>query len=299
MSEDNTLAIKFPDIAKQWHPTKNELTPSDVKPGSNKKVWWKCTLRGHDWNDNVYHRTHEGRGCPFCSGHRVGDDNNLAVINPDLSKEWHPKNKLTPDKVTPGSHKKVWWMCEKGHEWEAVVKSRTSGRGCLQCYGSIRGEKSRRAALKRSGSLAENEKYSELVKEWHPKNELTPSDVTPGSDQKVWWICEKDNSHEWQSTIYHRTHGQGCLYCAESIRGENIHKAALRRTGSLAKSHPELTKEWHYTKNGELTPSEVTYGSIKRVWWMCEKGHEWDARVDSRARGSGCRYCHRERRHST
>ena len=60
-------------------------------------------------------------------------DNNLLVKHPELAKQWHPtKNgKLKPYDVTPGSGKKVWWICEKGHEWEAVIANRTGdGRGC-------------------------------------------------------------------------------------------------------------------------------------------------------------------------
>lgn len=39
-----SLADKFPEIAKRWHPTKNgDLTPQSFKPGSHKKVWWVCS----------------------------------------------------------------------------------------------------------------------------------------------------------------------------------------------------------------------------------------------------------------
>ena len=31
--------------------------------------------------------------------------------------------------------------------------------------------------------------------------------------------------------------------------------------------YPHLVKEWHPTKNGDLTPKDVTYGSNKKVWW--------------------------------
>ena len=63
---------------------------------------------------------------------------------------------------------------------------------------------------------------------------------------------------------------------------------------SLAETHPEVAKQWHPTKNGDLIPNNVTPGSNKKVWWKCEKGddHEWEARVDERAvRGDGCSVC--------
>ena len=42
---------------------------------------------------------------------------NLHIINPDLSKEWHPSRNgdLNPRNVPPGSGKKVWWICAEGH----------------------------------------------------------------------------------------------------------------------------------------------------------------------------------------
>ena len=74
-------------------------------------------------------------GCPFCTGKKVCEDNNLLNMYPEIAKEWHPKKnkKLTPRDVTRGSGKKIWWICSKGHEWNAVVFSRTYGRGCPYC----------------------------------------------------------------------------------------------------------------------------------------------------------------------
>ena len=36
--------------------------------------------------------------------------------------------------------------------------------------------------------------------------------------------------------------------------------------------YPDLVKEWHPTKNGDLTPNDFTHGSGKKVWWLCPKG---------------------------
>ena len=60
---------------------------------------------------------------------------NLQVQNPSLSKQWHPTKNgtLTPKDVMPGSGKKAWWVCDKGHEWEAAIRSRNSGNRCPNC----------------------------------------------------------------------------------------------------------------------------------------------------------------------
>ena len=40
---------------------------------------------------------------------------------------------LNPRMFTPGSHIKVWWKCKQGHEWETIVRNRSSGSDCPTC----------------------------------------------------------------------------------------------------------------------------------------------------------------------
>jgi len=266
---DNCLQTLNPKLSKQWHPTKNgKLTPNDVTTGSRKKVWWQCE-KGHEWEAIIAYKT----GCPYCSGQRVCDDNSLQILNPELSKQWHlTKNgNLTPNDVTLGSPKKVWWQCDKGHEWEADIYGRNKGNGCPYCSG--------RYACADNCLQTLNPKLS---KQWHliKNGDLTPNDVTLGSDKKVWWQCEK--GHEWEERIYNRIRGHGCPYCSgQRVCDDN----------SLQTLNPELSKQWHPTKNGDLTPNGVTAGSPKKIWWQCEKGHEWEAAVHTRNSGFGCPYC--------
>ena len=127
--------VLFPELVKEWHPTKNgDLTPYDVMKGTSKNVWWQCK-KGHEWQDSPNHRT-RGRGCPYCSGRRVSKENSLQAKYPDIAKEWHPTKNgdLTPSNITYGSEKKVWWVCENGHEWQATIYNRTGRKsGCPHC----------------------------------------------------------------------------------------------------------------------------------------------------------------------
>lgn len=131
------LAVRFPDIAKQWHPTKNgKLNPEQVSFGSQKRVWWLGAC-GHEWQCPVSSRTTGNSGCPVCSGNLiVAGINDLLTKNPELAVEWdYEKNtKLTPSELSPFSHKKVWWKCSNcGNSWQAVVKNRTYGTHCPVC----------------------------------------------------------------------------------------------------------------------------------------------------------------------
>jgi hypothetical protein len=202
----------------------------------------------------------------------------LNTLNSVLVREWHPEKNgnLAPENVTPGSHKKVWWICEHGHEWRARINSRTSGRGCPYCSGQ-----------KVGGDNNLSVKRQDIAGDWHPdKNgNITPADVTPGSHRYVWWICE--HGHEWQAAVSWRTTGRGCPYCSGRRAGKD---------NNLAVKRPDLAGEWHPHKNGYLTSSDVTPGSSRQVWWICQRGHEWLARVRNRNHGTGCPYCHKERR---
>ena len=274
-----SLAEVNPVLAKQWHPIKNgELTPFDVSCASNTKVWWKCNNGDdHEWQTSVAHRS-RGTKCPICAGQMVVKSNCLATTHPKLSKEWHPNKNglLTAYDVVSGSNKKVWWKCPKGddHEWQASIKSRKE-RGCSICAGKT---------IVKSNCLATT--HPEVSKMWHPtKNtSISAHDVTAFSLKKVWWKCPKGDDHEWKATVANITNGNGCSIC---------YGRTVVKSNCLATTHPKLSKEWHPSKNGLLTPHNIVAGSNKRVWWKCSKGddHEWKASVNERKSGQGCSIC--------
>ncbi|MBR5218362.1 MAG: zinc-ribbon domain-containing protein [Clostridia bacterium] len=129
----NDLESAFPEIAKQWNWEKNApLTPSSVTPYSNKHVWWRCDL-GHEWKTMISRRTSSNSNCPYCTGHKVlAGFNDLKTLEPLVAAEWHPtlNEGLEPSMVMAGSSKRVWWKCSEGHEWKAVIYSRTSPAHC-------------------------------------------------------------------------------------------------------------------------------------------------------------------------
>ena len=264
------------ELLAQWDTAANlPLTPTSVTCGSSRKIWWHCE-KGHHWQQEPWIRSVQGSGCPVCAGKKiVAGDNDLKTRYPAIAKEWHPtKNgKLRPEQVSPYTHRKVWWRCKKGHEWQAEVRLRVAGNGCPYCGG--------RAVLSGENDLAVL--YPELASQWHPtKNgSLTPQDIRPGTKKKVWWRCEK--GHEWQATVASRVKGTGCPYCAG--------KLVMEGTSDLASRYPDLAAEWHPTKNGMLRPNMVTTQSNRVVWWQDNLGHEWRAKVASRVDGSACPFC--------
>ena len=111
---EKSLANLYPEIASEWHQTKNgEVTPYDVTSKSGKKVWWKCS-KGHEWEALVSNRTKNRSACPYCGGKKaIIGVNDLQTANPELSREWHPMKNgiLRPSDMMRSSKKKIWWMC--------------------------------------------------------------------------------------------------------------------------------------------------------------------------------------------
>jgi predicted nucleic acid-binding Zn-ribbon protein len=209
----NSLSTKFPEIAAEWNYEKNSsLTPEMFSYGSANKVWWKCA-KGHEWCDSINNRTNAGLSCPYCSGKRaISGETDFATLYPDLMKEWNfEKNaKVDPRTILPKTNKKVWWKCSKGHEWQASVNSRTNMKsGCPYCSG--------RFAITGINDLATTN--PEFLREWsYDKNkDIQPTKIKAGSEQKVWWHCDKCG-HDYQAALYnHVLQHTGCPYCANQV----------------------------------------------------------------------------------
>ena len=208
-----------------------------------------------------------------------------------LLAEWHPtKNQdLSPNTTALYSSKKVWWLCEKGHEWHAAVSQRSRNRSkCPLCAG--------RKVI--PGETDLETKNPKLASEWHPtRNDgLTPRDVFPNTTKKVWWLCSKCG-HEWEATVNSRNHGCGCSVCGKAEGPSKRYATLLAERGSLATRFPQLAKEWHPTRNSDLLPLNVTPFSAKKAWWLCSKcGHEWETIIFQRSQGRGCPRCARLRK---
>ena len=231
--------------------------------------------KNHSYEAVIQNRTSRDNGCPYCSGHIACKDNCLASKNPQLASEWHPtkNNSLSPDHVTCGSKKEIWWLCKKEHSWSATVKTRSEGYGCCPFCNN------KRACADNCLSITN----PKLSTEWdYGKNGVvTPNDVLPYNTKKMWWNCAR--GHSYSTSIYNRSHGLNCPYCSG-------HRVC--QDNCLATLDPTLASEWNYERN-EKGPSEYTLHSGKRVWWRCDKGHKWQTKISDRSEGTGCPYCNK------
>ena len=179
---------------------------------------------------------------------------------------------ISPEEVTCGARRMAHWKCSEGHRWESFVYAVDSGSGCPYCAG--------KRVIRGLNDL--ESRCPEIVDElwdWE-KNEILPSEITWSNSKKVYWKCRK--GHTWMATVNNITQGKGCPYCA----GNKVWKGF----NDFESKYPEKSVLWDYERN-DIKPSDVTYGSGRKVFWKCQEGHSWKASVYSVAAGFSCPYC--------
>lgn len=255
----NDLKTKFPALATEadgWDPSKE-------KAHSNKKLPWRCS-RGHTWEAQINNRA-SGKGCPICSNRKVkGGFNDLKSQFPSIAQEADGWN---PEEITPGSNKLMPWKCTKhGHTWNTRIADRTvKGYGCPICSGK----------QLESGFNDLLTLYPDIAQE---ADGWDPAQVSGGARETKKWKCSK--GHTWKAAVFTRTKkGNGCPGCSNRkvIKGEN----------DLASKFPQIAKEadgWD--------PSNIVFGSNKKMAWKCELGHQWENAVVFRTqRNQNCPFC--------
>jgi hypothetical protein len=404
--KENSLQVLHPDIAAEWDHDLNELSADSFSAGSNTKVHWTCKM-GHKWKATITNRGLRQSGCPFCrsASSRIelytlceirsvypstewrrkfdgvecdvyipdlklgieidggfwhkdrlekdreknrffrklsievvrlrdstlphidcqyvsftnGEDyqsstnrlidflsegydhfgeysgtqqcesefkrmsemlpapaegDSLLDLYPEISGEWNQqKNEpLLPEYYSPGSGQKVWWLCEKDHEWQATIKNRTKKHsGCPQCSRDSASDRSRLAALKRGKSLTGAAPHYLLMFDYE-KNDLEPHEIPVGTKSKLSWKCV--NGHSFKRSGENMAKNQKCAICR-----------------SFVFLYPEIAKQWNYERN-IATPDSFSAGSSKKVWWTCPEGHSWQATILHRSvKRNGCPTC--------
>ncbi|WP_044797753.1 zinc-ribbon domain-containing protein [Bacillus cereus] len=199
-----TLEEVDPELAKQWHPIKNEgITPDAVVFDEGWiHRWWQCK-RNHEWEETIESRHKNKSVCPYCANKKVCKDNCLATVYPEIAKNWFVFENSTYSEVKTAynvmynSSENAYWICEKGHVWREKISQRVkNGKGCRKCE-----------LFQNSLALLN----PELAKEWHPtKNEgqygvKPPEETNINSSQSVWWICNTcGNEYKAQVGARHR-----------------------------------------------------------------------------------------------
>jgi hypothetical protein len=191
----DSIGFHYPWTTESWDYSKNfPLTPESVSKGSNISLFWRCP-KGHEFEKTIHTALQVDKflGCSFCGGRIPSDSNNLEKKYPVLASQYdRKKNTISANKITPGSSRNVWWICEKGHQFQRIVKRRTSNGETDPCP----------RCVKDSHRLANN--YPLIASQFDKrKNSQNINSLTPKSSDYVWWICECGNS--FRQTVKTRT----------------------------------------------------------------------------------------------
>ena len=282
----NDLATTHPQLAAEWHPTKNgDLKPDDVTYGAGKKVWWLCP-EGHEYQATLGHRS-SGTNCPICNSGRQTSFAEQAV--------YYYVKKVFPDAIS--RYKDIFG---KGMELDIFIPSIKLG---IEYDGEAwhRGDKKER----------EKKKYEICQK--HGIKLLRLKEKTSDDD-----LYTADEILSIQGNMYeHKELAKTIRFLLDKIDPEsnaftrkkpifhsrvdiNIPRDEMEirsymtkiKGESFAELYPEVAKEWHPTKNAGVTPTKVRPHSGIKVWWLCSVcGLEYKATVGSRTSGCGCRKC--------
>ena len=148
-----------------------------------------------------------GYPCEMKKIKKLCEDNNLKFLFTEIAKEWHPSKNgdLKPEEFTPGSNKKFWWLCPKGHSYYSLISPRTrpvKPSGCPYC--------SENTVTKENNLMVT---FPNIAKEWHQsKNgKLKPDQFKFSSSKKVWWLCKY--GHEYETKIIYRTRKDNPISC--------------------------------------------------------------------------------------
>jgi len=131
-AQTKSVAELQPELAAQWHPTRNgRYTPENVVWNSERVMWWNSDCCGYEWEESVCGRDGGQRlRCPFCRT-ILGS---LAWHDPGLAAEWSSANPVTAWHVRPHAALSFvpQWICatDPDHVWNAPVGSRSDGAEC-------------------------------------------------------------------------------------------------------------------------------------------------------------------------
>jgi hypothetical protein len=220
--------------------------------------------------------------CGTCAGQSVQrGENDLSTTHPEIARQFDAdlNRGVTAHDIVASSKHVYYWLCRKGHSFEATVASRTyRGTSCAVCLN--------RVIIPGVNDIQTT--HPEVVATWHPTwlSICPPTTVTAGSDQIVLWRCE--NNHEYSMRIWDRVNGKPCFECTKlRVQGSNA---------NLTITHPGVAAEWHPERNRDRVPDQYTHESRDRVAWLCSFDHAYYQRIHLRAKGYGCSLCAKEAR---
>ena len=263
----NDLNTTNPELAKQWHPTKNSFKPTEVTAGSGKKAWWICPICGFEWKAEISSRN-KGRGCPRCANATSSSfpEQTLYYYLSNTFESVENRNKdfgIELDIYIPSEKVAIEY---DGYYWHKDKMEDDNEKDALCLENGVKLIRIREKGLK-------NTNYAINIERNHKEDLEELSNIVVRVFNIIGYPSPDVNVKRDQSSII-------SSYICE-LKGK-----------SLSALYPEISKEWHPTLNGALKPEMVLSGSHTKVWWKCSScGYEWETTVKKRCDGRNCPRC--------
>ncbi len=292
IEQNGSLQIKNPTLSNEWDYDANyPLKPSDVSPNSHQQAWWICAKCGNKWFAQIKSRNY-GTGCPVCalekkktikkqpvekSKRKVVKGKNRQTSFPEQAIYFYIKQKYTD------TYNRYLEIFNNGMELDIYIPSKKIGIE----YDGI--------AWHSSDKTHEREKIKyEICRTLGIKLiRIKESNEYKGNINDVCDILlytQNSLNETIKQLIPFIDITSNIDVKRDEIKIKEQYLTELKKN-SLAARFPELLKQWHETKNGNLKPEFFSIHSSQKIWWKCDKGHVWQSEISSRVSGNGCPYC--------
>ena len=212
------------DLNDRFDEEKNGCTTKDVGYKSNLNYWFKCPRGIHDSEQYVmYFVTNDPNRKLICRKCNSVAQFIIDKFGEDyLWSRWRNDNELSPWNIPHGSRSisvKLQCLEKEYHKYDQIAYSFAAGSGCPYCINRL---------VHPNDSLAAA--YPEIIDRWSDKNDKTPWEYSPHSDQKVWFKCPENIHDDYLQTISNAAvYSFTCRKCETAKwgvehRGENSHK---------------------------------------------------------------------------
>ena len=126
--------------SQYWSDKNGEIKPIQVFKSANTKYWFNCDC-GHEFNILLNNLTGHNHWCSYCSSppQKLCEKEDCqscfekSFASHEKSKYWSEKNgEIKPIQVFKGSHRKYWFNCDCGHDFNSELNNIT-GRNPTWC----------------------------------------------------------------------------------------------------------------------------------------------------------------------
>lgn len=208
---------------------------------------------------------------------------NLLSEHPEIAQIWdYEKNSVDLKDIHPGSSKKAWFRCGKGHSYKRAVYIQTAGAECPECK-----------AIRLS---VDNKKYISDFWDTVKNRDIDICHTYAHYNTIVHWKCPKCG-YEWKSQVRARK-TEMCPAC-------DLGTAIKKGVNDVFTVVPALKEDFIQELNPGIDMTKIGTGNkTLKIHWKCHVcGYEWKSTVFARTRNhkgenriSSCPVCSKAKR---